>query len=76
MIDEEGYRANVGIIVCNNKKKVLWAKRANEDAWQFPQGGINEGESPNEAMFRELKEEVGLEPSHVEIIARTNKIRK
>jgi putative (di)nucleoside polyphosphate hydrolase len=71
MIDKEGYRANVGIIVCNNKKKVLWAKRANEDAWQFPQGGINEGESPKEAMFRELKEEVGLEPSHVEIIART-----
>ena len=71
MIDKEGYRANVGIVVCNNKKKVLWAKRANEDAWQFPQGGINEGESPKEAMFRELKEEVGLEPSHVEIIART-----
>ena len=71
MIDREGYRANVGIVVCNNKKKVLWAKRTNEDAWQFPQGGINEGESPKEAMFRELKEEVGLEPSHVEIIART-----
>ena len=71
MIDKEGYRANVGIVVCNNKKKVLWAKRVNEDAWQFPQGGINEGESPKEAMFRELKEEVGLEPSHVEIIART-----
>ena len=71
MIDKEGYRANVGIVVCNNKKKVLWAKRTNEDAWQFPQGGINEGESPKEAMLRELKEEVGLEPSHVEIIART-----
>ena len=71
MIDKEGYRANVGIVVCNNKKKVLWGKRTNEDAWQFPQGGINEGESPKEAMFRELKEEVGLEPSHVEIIART-----
>lgn len=71
MIDKEGYRANVGIIVCNNHKKVLWAKRANEDAWQFPQGGINEGESPEEAMFRELKEEVGLDPSNVEIIART-----
>ena len=71
MIDKEGYRANVGIVVCNDKKKVLWAKRANEDEWQFLQCGINEGESPKEAMFRELKEEVGLEPSHVEIIART-----
>ena len=71
MIDKEGYRANVGIVVCNNEKKVLWAKRTDEDAWQFPQGGIHEGESPEEAMFRELKEEVGLNPSHVKLIART-----
>ncbi|MDA1339536.1 MAG: RNA pyrophosphohydrolase [Proteobacteria bacterium] len=71
MIDNEGYRPNVGIIICNNEKKVLWAKRADEDAWQFPQGGINEGESPEEAMYRELMEEVGLSPHHVEIIART-----
>ena len=71
MIDNEGYRPNVGIIICNNKKKVLWAKRADEDAWQFPQGGINEGESPKEAMYRELMEEVGLGAEHVEIIART-----
>jgi len=71
MIDNEGYRPNVGIIICNNEKKVLWAKRADEDAWQFPQGGINEGESPEEATYRELMEEVGLSPHHVEIIART-----
>ena len=71
MIDKEGYRANVGIVVCNNEKKVLWAKRTDEDAWQFPQVGIHEGESPEEAMFRELKEEVGLNPSHVKLIART-----
>ncbi len=71
MIDKEGYRANVGIVVFNSAKKVLWAKRADEDAWQFPQGGINDGESPEEAMFRELKEEIGLDPNHVDIIART-----
>ena len=71
MIDNEGYRPNVGIIICNNQDRVLWAKRANEDAWQFPQGGINEGELPDEAMYRELMEEVGLSPEHVEIIART-----
>ncbi len=71
MIDNEGYRPNVGIIICNNEKKVLWAKRADEDAWQFPQGGINEGESPEVAMYRELMEEVGLHSKHVEIIART-----
>ena len=71
MIDNEGYRPNVGIIICNNEKKVLWAKRADEDAWQFPQGGINEGESPKEAMYRELMEEVGLSRDHVKVIART-----
>jgi len=71
MIDNEGYRPNVGIVICNNERKVLWAKRADEDAWQFPQGGINEGESPKEAMYRELMEEVGLGAEHVEIIART-----
>ena len=71
MIDIDGYRANVGIVIVNNEKKVLWAKRLNEEAWQFPQGGINNNESIEEAMYRELKEEVGLNPNHILIIART-----
>ena len=71
MIDQEGYRPNVGIVILNDNNKVLWAKRATEDAWQFPQGGINEGESLEEAMYRELMEEVGLSPNHVEIIGQT-----
>ena len=71
MIDQEGYRPNVGIVILNDNNKVLWAKRAAEDAWQFPQGGINEGESLKEAMYRELMEEVGLSPNHVEIIGQT-----
>ena len=71
MIDQEGYRPNVGIVILNGNNKVLWAKRAAEDAWQFPQGGINEGESLKEAMYRELMEEVGLSPNHVEIIGQT-----
>ena len=71
MIDQEGYRPNVGIVILNDNNKVLWAKRAAEDAWQFPQGGINEGESLEEAMYRELMEEVGLSPNHVEIIGQT-----
>ena len=71
MIDQEGYRPNVGIVILNDNNKVLWAKRAAEDAWQFPQGGINEGESLEEAMYRELMEEVGLSPNHVEIIGKT-----
>ena len=71
MIDNEGYRANVAIVLMNDNGKVFWAKRRGQDAWQFPQGGINEEESPEEAMFRELNEEVGLIATDVEIIART-----
>ena len=71
MIDNEGYRPNVGIIIFNKDKKVLWAKRSNEDSWQFPQGGIQNNETPEAAMYRELMEEVGLSPEHVEIVART-----
>lgn len=71
MIDSEGFRSNVGIILCNDKGKLFWGRRIGQNAWQFPQGGINEGESPEQAMFRELKEEVGLESQHVEILGST-----
>jgi putative (di)nucleoside polyphosphate hydrolase len=71
MIDAEGYRPNVGIVILNDNNKVLWAKRVAEDAWQFPQGGVDEGESLEEAMYRELMEEVGLSQDHVEIIGKT-----
>lgn len=73
MIDSEGYRANVGIILCNAEGRVFWAKRIGQDSWQFPQGGIRESESPEEALYRELREETGLEPEHVEIIGSTRK---
>ncbi len=72
MIDSDGYRANVGIILSNRKGNVLWARRMGQDAWQFPQGGINPEESAEQAMYRELWEEVGLQSSDVEIIAATN----
>ncbi len=71
MIDQEGYRPNVGIVILNEHNQVLWAKRVAEDAWQFPQGGINKGESLEEAMYRELMEEVGLAPNHVKILGKT-----
>lgn len=71
MFDEEGYRSNVGIILCNDSQQVFWGKRIREHGWQFPQGGIKQGETPEQAMYRELREEVGLLPEHVEIIART-----
>jgi len=71
VIDTEGYRANIGIILCHNNGRVLWARRIGQDAWQFPQGGIQEGESHEQALFRELEEEVGLRPEDVEIISCT-----
>lgn len=73
MIDEEGYRHGVGIILVNAKRQVFLAKRIGKDAWQFPQGGIKENESPEEAMFRELKEEIGLHAEDVKLLATTRR---
>ena len=72
MIDSEGFRANVGIILTNDQGQVFWARRIGMDAWQFPQGGIKKDEAPKKAMDRELKEEIGLEPEHVELINSTD----
>ena len=71
MLDREGYRANVGIVLLNSRNEVFWGKRVGQHSWQFPQGGIQHGESPEQAMYRELHEEVGLLPEHVQIIGRT-----
>ena len=71
MIDRDGYRPNVGIIICNWKNEVFWGKRVKEHSWQFPQGGIKAGETPERAMYRELHEEVGLGVQHVKILGRT-----
>ncbi len=72
MIDEKGFRPNVGIVLCNDEGKVLWARRVGgHNAWQFPQGGIKHDESPKQALFRELQEEVGLSKNDVEILACT-----
>src|SRR5665647_1007374 len=62
MLDRDGYRPNVGIIICNTHNQVFWGKRIREHSWQFPQGGIKHGETPEQAMYRELMEEVGLHP--------------
>ncbi len=70
MLDRDGYRPNVGIVLCNGRDEVFWGKRVNEHSWQFPQGGIKHGESPVDAMYRELQEEVGLLPQHVAILGR------
>ena len=71
MLDRDGYRPNVGILLVNARDDVFWGKRVNQHAWQFPQGGIKAGESPRDAMYRELTVEVGLRPEHVRILGRT-----
>ncbi len=71
VIDLDGYRENVGIILSNEDGRLLWARRIGQNAWQFPQGGIGRDESPEQAMYRELREEVGLESDDVRVIART-----
>ena len=71
MLDRDGYRPNVGIILCNWRNEVFWGKRVREHSWQFPQGGIKHGETPVQAMYRELGEEIGLLPAHVRILGRT-----
>lgn len=68
LIDFDGYRPNVGIVICNKQGQVLWAKRFGQNSWQFPQGGINEGENIETAMYRELYEEVGLSKKDVRVL--------
>jgi len=70
-IDSEGFRANVGIILCNGEGKLLLAGRVGSKGWQFPQGGMLHGESSEQAMYRELHEEVGLTEADVEILGIT-----
>ncbi|MEO0347058.1 MAG: RNA pyrophosphohydrolase [Pseudomonadota bacterium] len=70
-IDENGYRANVGIIVANDDGRLLLAGRAGRKGWQFPQGGVAPGESAEEAMYRELEEELGLTADDVSLLGST-----
>ena len=70
-IDEQGFRANVGIILTDGDGRVLIAGRRGRGGWQFPQGGIQPEEATEAAMFRELREEVGLAPSDVELVGST-----
>ena len=71
MIDRDGFRHNVGIILCNCNGDVFWGKRIGQDSYQFPQGGVDYGESCLDAMYRELHEEIGLKPEHVKVLGST-----
>jgi len=72
VIDSDGFRPNVGIMLANDKGQLLWARRVGgRNAWQFPQGGIHQGETPEQALYRELYEEVGLKQDSVAILGST-----
>lgn len=73
MIDIEGFRPNVGIIISNAERRLFWGRRIGQNAWQFPQGGIKSDESPEQAMYRELEEEIGLLPHQVEVMGCTRR---
>ncbi|MFP6810161.1 MAG: RNA pyrophosphohydrolase [Pseudohongiellaceae bacterium] len=72
MIDSDGFRSNIGIVICNRGGQLLWAKRAGESGWQFPQGGIKKRETLEQALYRELNEEVGLAVEDVRILHQTD----
>ncbi|MDY7025253.1 MAG: RNA pyrophosphohydrolase [Pseudomonadota bacterium] len=72
MIDEKGFRLNVGLVICNDQGEVFWGRRVGQDdSWQFPQGGIDRNEPIEQCVYRELWEEVGLMPKDVEILGST-----
>jgi len=71
MIDPDGFRPNVAIVIMRDDRRVFWARRSRNDGWQFPQGGMRTDETPEEAMYRELHEETGLRAEHVELLGTT-----
>lgn len=76
MIDKDGFRYNVGIILVNKANKVFWGQRIRQHSWQFPQGGVHQGETALQALYRELYEEVGLRPKDVHVIGVTRQWHK
>jgi len=68
MIDEAGYRLNVGIVICNQDNMLFWGRRIGQNSWQFPQGGMISYETKEQSLLRELREETGLEKDDIEII--------
>jgi putative (di)nucleoside polyphosphate hydrolase len=71
LIDAQGFRANVGIVLIRDSGDVFLGGRRDGRGWQFPQGGVREDESAEQALYRELREEIGLESADVEILAAT-----
>ncbi len=81
VIDADGFRANVGIVLMRAPQaagakahgaKVFLGRRSGGRGWQFPQGGVRVGESVEEAVYRELAEEIGVERASVELLGQTS----
>lgn len=72
IVDAQGYRLNVGIILRNHDGHLLLARRSDKHSWQFPQGGMAPSENEEESMYRELDEELGLSRDKVSILAKSN----
>ena len=71
VIDTEGFRANVGIVLMRGDGSVFLGRRARGGGWQFPQGGMQTGEQPEQALYRELHEEIGLTADDVDLVGAT-----
>jgi putative (di)nucleoside polyphosphate hydrolase len=71
VIDSDGYRANVGIVLMHGAGEVFLGRRTGGRGWQFPQGGVRRGEQLEDALYRELHEEVGIHRADVELVGRT-----
>jgi putative (di)nucleoside polyphosphate hydrolase len=72
-IDSQGFRANVGIVLMRDSGELFLGGRRDGRGWQFPQGGVRRNERPDDALYRELHEEIGLEPRDVELVASTGR---
>ena len=73
VIDSDGFRTNVGIILMRDDGEVFLGRRTGGRGWQFPQGGVRVGEKLEDAVFRELHEEIGVSRTDVELLGRTNR---
>ena len=72
VIDRNGFRTNVGVVLMHDGQ-VFFARRTGGRGWQFPQGGVRAGESLEEALYRELGEEIGVDAAAVDLLGHTNR---
>jgi putative (di)nucleoside polyphosphate hydrolase len=72
VIDADGFRANVGIVLMQGEQ-VFLGQRTGGRGWQFPQGGMRRGETLEQALFRELNEEIGVTEPQVTIVGQTDR---